>query len=192
MPPDGQTPGNETPERPVDALFTTVYEELRRLAARKLTAERSDHTLSATALVHEVYLKLADQGAAGRDRSQFLGVAAQAMRRILVDYARQHRALKRPPRAQQVSLAVLDSDTASLDIDQDDAERSDFLIALDDALSTLGGIEERLVRVVEYRFFAGLTERETADALGVTSRTVTRDWSRARGWLHQRLRVPHG
>jgi RNA polymerase sigma factor (TIGR02999 family) len=123
------------------------------------------------------------------NRAQFFSLAARAMRRILVDYARRCRARKRPPRKAQVSLAALEatgSPFAQFAVDED-AERADFLLALDEALDELRAIEGRLALVVEYRFFVGLTEPETADLLGVTVRTVARDWVRARGWLYQRL-----
>lgn len=163
-----------------DRLFPLVYEELRRIAHRQLGSERPGHTLGTTALVHEAYLKLVDQTRAQfTDRAHFFAVAAQAMRRILVDYARRHRALKRGGTAGRVSL----SDAALVA-----AERSDTLVALDDALTRLEGLDERLSRVVECRFFGGLTEDETAEALGVNARTVRRDWVKAKGWLVQALR----
>ncbi len=181
-------PDTGTP-RAMDELFATTYGELRALAERRLTSERGDHTLSATALVHEAFLKLSAQAGAYRDRRHFFAIAARAMRQILIDYARHHRALKRPQAAQQVSLSLLDATDASLIPNGDDAtERADFLLALDESLTALSALEERLAEVVEYRFFAGLTERETAELLGVAPRTVTRDWVRARGWLFQRLR----
>jgi RNA polymerase sigma factor (TIGR02999 family) len=174
----------------VDGLFAAVYPELRRLAHRRLGAERDGHTLSTTALVHEVYLKLASQRREVYDnRAQFFALAAQAMRRILVDYARRHRAGKRASAGPAVSLSALERTGA---IEQgaqveDATERAELILALDDALDALRAVEERLARVVEYRFFAGLTETETAELLGVTPRTAARDWVRARGWLYQRL-----
>ena len=162
----------------VDRLFPLVYEELRHIAHRQLGRERSDHTLSTTALVHEGYLKLVDQRRARwEDRAHFFAVAAQAMRRILVSYARRHRADKR--RGEMVQL----EDVVALADD-----RADLLLALDEALTQLSEVDERLARVVDCRFFGGLTEEETAEALGVTARTVRRDWVKAKGWLNQALR----
>jgi RNA polymerase sigma factor (TIGR02999 family) len=163
-----------------DRLFPLVYDELRRMAHRQLGAERADHTLETTALVHEAYLKLVDQTRAQlTDRAHFFAVAARAMRRILVDYARRHRALKRGAAAAPVSL----SDAALVA-----EERADTLVALDEALTRLAEVDARLSHVVECRFFGGLTEEETAEALAVTARTVRRDWVKAKGWLHRELR----
>lgn len=160
-------------------LFPLVYDELRRMAHRQLQGERPGHTLGTTGLVHEAYFKLVDQSRVEwLDRGHFFGVAAQAMRRILVDYARRYVALRRGGGLQQVSLEE----------DAIGVERSERLIALDEALVRLAALSERLGRVVECRFFAGLTEEETAEALGVTSRTVQRDWAKARGWLYLELR----
>ncbi len=172
--------------RELDKLFSTVYAELRRLAHRRLRSEAPGHTLNTTALVHETYLKLASQrGDAFGNRQHFFALAARAMRRILVDYARRARALKRPTAQQPVSLSALEASGAALASPSSAgvAERADLLMALDEALTQLAGIDERLARVVEYRFFAGMTEAETAELLGVTPRTVARDWVRARGWL---------
>jgi RNA polymerase sigma-70 factor, ECF subfamily len=159
-------------------LFPLVYEELRRLAHWQLQGEREDHTLNTGALVHETYLKLVDQPRVHwQDRGHFLRVAAWAMRRILVDYARRHRALRRGGGLKPIAL----EEEAAV------AERSDTLLALDEALERLASQNERLSRVVECRYFAGLTEEETAEALGVTPRTVQRDWAKARGWLLREL-----
>lgn len=164
----------------VDRLFPLVYEQLRRIAHHQLGRERPDHTLDTTALVHEAYLKLVDQTRAQwADRAQFFAVAARAMRRILVDYARRHRALKRGGERAQINL-----DDVALVADV----RAEALIALDEALVRLAELDERLSRVVECRFFGGLTEEETAEALAVTPRTVQRDWVKAKGWLYQALR----
>jgi RNA polymerase sigma factor (TIGR02999 family) len=163
-----------------DRLFPLVYEELQRIAHRQLGRERSDHTLGTTALVHEAYLKLVDRTRIQwDDRAHFFAVAARAMRRVLVEYARRHRALKRGAAPARVNL-----NDATLVADQ----RADILVALDDALSRLTEIDERVGRVVECRFFGGLTEEETAEALAVTPRTVRRDWVKAKGWLYQALR----
>ena len=161
-------------------LFPLVYDELRRIAHRQLGRERDGHTLDTTALVHEAYLKLVDQTRAEWiDRSHFFAVAANAMRRILVDYARSYRTDKRGGAPRRVSL------TDSMLVAE---ERADTLLAVDEALVELARIDERLSRVVECRFFAGLTEDETAAVLGVTARTVRRDWTKAKGWLHRTLK----
>jgi RNA polymerase sigma factor (TIGR02999 family) len=159
-----------------DRLFPLVYDQLRAAARRALARDAADRPLQPTELVHEAYLKLLGPlDVAFRDRAHFLSVAARAMRQILVDQARRRRAGKRGGGARAVSLHdgdwVLDAD-------------GDELLALDDAL---GRLEPRLRLVVEYRFFGGLTERETADVLGVTERTVQRDWARARAWLHKEI-----
>ena len=166
-----------------DRLANLVYDSLRAIAHRQLQAERPGHTLETTGLVHEAYLKLVDQRRAEwSDRAQFFAVAARAMRRILVDYARRHRALRRGGQLRQVALEETDAAAAAA------TARSEELIALDEALDRLQQLDERLSRVVECRFFAGLTEAETAEVLGVTARTVARDWVKARGWLFQELR----
>jgi RNA polymerase sigma-70 factor, ECF subfamily len=158
----------------MNRLFPLVYGELRRLAHWQLQNERADHTLDTAALVHETYLKLVDQPRVHwQDRGHFFRVAAWAMRRILVDYARRYRALRRGGGLRPIPL----EEEAAI------AERSDTLVALDEALERLASKNERLSRVVECRYFAGLTEEETAEALGVTPRTVQRDWAKARGWL---------
>jgi RNA polymerase sigma factor (TIGR02999 family) len=163
----------------MDQLFPLVYDELRRMAHRALQRERPDHTLGTTGLIHESYLKLVDQTRAGwRDRAHFYAVAALAMRRILVDYARRHRRSKRGGGRRAVSL---NESAVSLD------ERAENLLALDEALNRLGELNPRLGRIVEFRFFGGLTEQEIAEALGVTTRTVKRDWAKARGWLYEEL-----
>ena len=162
-----------------ESLFPLVYDELCRIAHRQMRRERLGHTLDTTALVHEAYFKLVDQTHADwTDRSHFFSVASNAMRQILVDYARRYRTDKRGGAPQRVSLtdAMLVAE-----------ERADTLLAVDDALKELARIDERLSRVVECRFFAGLTEEETAEVLGVTARTVRRDWTKAKGWLHRTL-----
>ena len=166
--------------RALDRLFALVYDELRRIAHQQLGRERHGHTLDTTALVHESYLKLVDQTrVAWTDRSHFLAIASQAMRRILVDYARQYRAEKRGGAPERVSL----TDTMLVV-----EHRADTLLALDEALNGLAELDHRLSRVVECRFFGGLSERETAEILGVNARTVRRDWIKAKGWLHRVLR----
>ena len=163
----------------IDRLFPLVYEELRRIARNRLRGEVTGHTLNTTALVHEAYLKLVDQTRADwRNRAHFLAVASMAMRRILIDHARRHRASKRGGERTRVPL-----DAANLSVE----ERAETLVALDEALTRLAETDERLARVVECRFFGGMTEEETAEALGVTSRTVRSDWATAKGLLHLSL-----
>ncbi|HWH53013.1 MAG TPA: ECF-type sigma factor [Gemmatimonadales bacterium] len=172
----------------LDRLFPVVYEELRRLAHRRLRSESPGHTLSTTALVNETYLKLAkERGGDFQSRERFFALAARAMRRILVDYARRHHAQKRMAQGERISLAGLEGTDALLVTAAQVTERADLLIGLDDALDRLAEVDQRLARVVEYRFFTGLTEEETAELLGVSSRTVKRDWARARGWLLHEL-----
>lgn len=160
----------------LDRLFPLVYEQLRAVAHNRLAAERADHTLNTTALVHETYVKLVDQTRVRwQDRSHFFAVAARAMRRILVDHARRHATARRGGSLQRVPL-----DVANLSL----RERADTLLEVDAALERLTKLDPRLGEVVEYRFFGGLTEDEIAEALGVTSRTVRRDWVKARGLLY--------
>lgn len=168
-------------------LMPLVYGELRRIAHRQLRAEADGHTLSTTAVVHEAYLRIADQpDAQWVDRAQFFAVAARTMRRILIDYARKHKAARRGgPQRARVDLDALElADSPSIAI----VERADSLLALDEAVDRLREVDERLARVVECRFFAGLSEAETAEALAVSQRTVARDWMMARAWLFQYLR----
>ena len=162
----------------MDDLAPLVYDALHAIAERHLRRERSGHTLTPTALVHEAWLRLAGQRADLRDRTHFLSVASRMMRRVLVDHARRGLAGKRAPDVRP----TLDLATASPD------EWAVTMIALDTALERLGAIDARLVRVVELRFFGGLTEEEAADVLGVSWRTVHRDWLRARAWLALALR----
>jgi RNA polymerase sigma factor (TIGR02999 family) len=162
----------------MDRLLPLVYEQLHRIAHRHLRAERLDHTLGTTGLVHETYLKLVDQTRAEwRDRTHFYRVASWAMRRILVDYARRHRSHRRGGDLVRVSL----------DQEVPLQQRGEFLIALDEALERLATVSQRLSQVVECRYFGGLTEVETAETLGVTARTVQRDWAKARSWLYLQL-----
>jgi RNA polymerase sigma factor (TIGR02999 family) len=163
----------------VDDLLPLVYAELRKLAQAYLQEEDAGHTLQATALVHEAYLKLIDQRTAGwHDRQQFLGVAAQAMRRILVDHARARGALKRGSPARRLPLDDM--------VDQLEHSATD-LVRLDAALQDLNEIAPQKARVVELRFFGGLSVDETAAVLGVSKRTVERDWTFAKAWLHANL-----
>ncbi len=168
-------------------LMPLIYGELRRIAHRQLRAEHSGHTLSTTAVVHEAYLRLANQpDAQWVDRSQFFAIAARTMRRILIDYARKHKAARRGGADQaRMDLDALElANAPALAV----AERAESLLALDEALDRLRLVDDRLARVVECRFFAGLTEAEIAEALGVSPRTVARDWSMARAWLFEQLR----
>jgi RNA polymerase sigma-70 factor (ECF subfamily) len=160
-------------------LIPLVYDELHRLARHQMRNERSDHTLQATALVHEAYLRLVNQSdRTWQNRAHFIGVAAQVMRRILVDYARARRATKREGMLQRVPL-----EEPLLFTEQ----QSEELLALNDALERLAQIDARQSRVVELRFFGGLTVDETAESLGMSSKTVKRDWSVARAWLHREV-----
>ncbi len=174
----------------MERLIPLVYAELRRMAHHQLAAEPAGHTLSTTALVHEAYLRLADQGpSAWVNRAQFFALAARAMRRVLVDYARRRQAARRGGPAQRpVSLedaeAGADADALTL------AARGEELLALDQALERLSAIDPRAARVVECRFFGGLTENETAETLGVSTRSVAGDWLMARGWLYRALSEP--
>lgn len=164
----------------LDRLFPLVYHQLREAAQRAIGRERVGHTLQPTALVHEAYLKLVGGGAIpARDRAQFQAIAARAMRQILVDHARRHRADKRGGGA---ALAELPEDVAA-----NGGLPTDELVALSDALDRLSAVSPRLRSVVEMRFFAGLEEREIAVALGVTTRTVERDWVKARAWLYREV-----
>jgi RNA polymerase sigma-70 factor (ECF subfamily) len=163
-----------------DQLLPIVYEELRRQASRYLSRERSDHTLQPTALVNEAYMRLAEQRRVRwQDRGQFFALAATVMRRLLVDHARQHGASKR---GAACTIPLGDGDVLALapapDVD---------VLALNDALTELAAIDPLRMRLIELRFFAGLTTEETAEALGVSSATVTRGWRLARAWLHTRL-----
>jgi RNA polymerase sigma factor (TIGR02999 family) len=168
----------------MDRLMPLVYDQLRRVAHRQLGAEPTGHTLSTTALVHEAYLKLVDQTRAQwQDRAHFFAIASRAMRRILIDYARRHRALRRGGLPDGTPPTPVSLDDVELPV----AERAEALLALDEALDRLEQFDARLAEVVECRFFAGLTEAETAAALGVSQRTVAREWAVAKGWLYQEL-----
>ena len=160
----------------LDRIVPLVYDELRQLAARQLRRERAGHTLHATALVHEAYVKLAGGGAVeAADRGHFMAIAARAMRQVLVDHARRRNAEKRGGGWEQTTLS--DGD-APLEFQPDE------LLALDQALEEL---DERQRQVVECRFFAGMEEEEIAAVLGVSARTVRRDWVKARAWLYRSL-----
>ncbi len=162
------------------ALVPLVYKHLRAMAHNHLRHERADHTLNTTALVHEAYLKLIDQSRVQwQNRAQFYALAAQAMRRILLMYARSRNRQKRGGGQQPLPL-----DEALIL----PAARAEVLIDLDEALTRLEALDERMVRVVECRYFGGLTIEETAEALNVSPATVKREWRAARAWLHEALR----
>lgn len=166
------------PEAPA-RLMPLVYEELRQLARQYLQRERPDHTLQATGLVHEAYLRLVDQSTTTwQNRAHFFGVAAQVMRRILVDYARSHRAEKRGGGWDKL---VFDEALAP------SAERSIDLVALDDALKDLLAFDPRQSQIVELRFFGGLTNEEIGEILDVSPRTVKREWRMAKAWLRREI-----
>jgi RNA polymerase sigma factor (TIGR02999 family) len=160
-------------------LVPVVYQELRRMASRYMSGERPNHTLQTTALVHEAYLRLLDsRQVRWQNRGHFFAVSAQLMRRILVDFARSRRTQKRGAGADRVTL-----DEAV----HGGAERDRDLVALDDALETLSTVDDRKAKVVELRFFGGLSVEETGDALGISADTVMRDWKLAKAWLFREL-----
>ena len=162
-----------------DRLLPLVYDELRQIARRQLRREFREHTLLTTGLVHEAYLKLVGQAAVDwQGRAHFYGVAARAMRQVLVDYARRRQAGKRGGDWQRVSLT---RNQIGFEVPMAD------LLALDRALDELDEVDSRLRQVVEYRFFAGMTEIEIGEILGLNPRTVRRDWVKARAWLYRRL-----
>jgi RNA polymerase sigma factor (TIGR02999 family) len=162
-----------------DQLIPLVDKELRTLADRYMRQERPDHTLQTTALVNEAYVRLIDVNRiAWQSRTHFLAVAAQTMRRILVDFARRR---GRQKRGGELVLVTLDE---ARDVGQ---ERATDLVALDDALTALAAFDDRMSQVVELRFFGGLTVEETADALRVSPETVMRDWKTAKAWLLREL-----
>lgn len=164
----------------LDKLMPLVYEELRRMAARSLRKERQGHTLQTTALIHEAYLKLIDQrDAKWQNRAHFFAIAAQAMRRILVDHARERHREKRGGGAENLPI-----DEAAFVASK---EKSVDLIALDEALTRLAKFDERQAKVVELRYFSGLDIDETAEVLGISNATVRRDWNIAKAWLRQEI-----
>ena len=170
---------NQGDQAALDQLLPMVYDELRKLARSYLRRERSDHTLQATALVHEAYLRLIDQNqVTWQNRAHFFGIAAQMMRRILVNHALAKRTDKRGGLQQKLSLdeAISFADKRELD-----------LIALDDALKGLEEVDPKKSRLVELRFFGGLTIEETAEVFGVSHATVERDWRTAKAWLRREL-----
>ncbi len=164
----------------LDALLPLVYAELHRQASRYLRRERRDHTLQTTALIHEAYLKLIDQREVNwQNRAHFFGIAAQAMRRILVDYARGRHRAKRGGIGEDLPL-----EEAKLVVSE---ERSIDLVALDEALTRLAEFEERQARIVELRYFSGLSIEETAEVLHISPATVKSDWNVAKAWLRHEI-----
>jgi RNA polymerase sigma factor (TIGR02999 family) len=167
----------------LDDLMPIVYEELRNIARRKLRSERPDHTLTTTALVHEAYLKLVRlDRIQWQSRAHFLAISAQAMRNILVNYALRRKRLKRGGDAQRVPF-----DAAELDVAELPVAEADRILALDAALEQLSTEDPRHARIVEYRFFGGMTIEETATALDISPATVKRDWALLRAWLGREL-----
>lgn len=163
----------------LDSLIPLVYNELRRIAQHYLRNERPGHTLQGTALVHEAYVRMIEQDLPEwQNRAHFFAVAAQLMRQILVDHARAHRSDKRGGGVCNLALDEADKDAFRVDID---------IIALDDALKTLSAMDPQQGKVVELKFFGGLSIEDTAEVLGVSSSTVKRDWITARAWLHREL-----
>jgi RNA polymerase sigma factor (TIGR02999 family) len=159
------------------ALLELLYVELRRLAQSRLAHERSDHTLQATALVHEVFLRIASDRPAGwQSKAQFFSAAAEAMRRILIEHARKHGRHRRGGGRERLSLNVLD---LAVEVNLDD------VLALDEAIGRLRAEDARAAQIVDLRYFAGLTVEETANALGLSERTVRREWAFARAWLYE-------
>lgn len=161
-----------------DRLFPLVYEELRQVARRALRRERPDHTMRPTELVHEAFLKLGSAEAPWQDRAHFFGVAARAMRQILVDHARRRMAGKRGGGMIATTLE---------DVGAEETLPPEEILALDAALDRLEKQDPRLRALVEYRFFGGLSDKEIAELLQISERTVNRDWAKARAWLHKEV-----
>jgi RNA polymerase sigma factor (TIGR02999 family) len=164
----------------VNEILPYIYDELRRLAGSYLRRERSDHTLQPTALVHEAYMKLVDQRQVKwQNRAHFFGIAAQVMRRILMDHARKHKAEKRGGDADKLPL-----EDEILVISHDSSSQ---LLALDEALKTLAELDPNKAKIVELRYFGGLSIEETAEVLGVSVPTINRQWRTAKAWLYSQL-----
>jgi RNA polymerase sigma factor (TIGR02999 family) len=177
--PDVLTELRSKAQHSLDQVVALTYQELRAIAHRRLAARGPGGTLSTTALVHEAYLKLVDQSRAGwQDLAHFRALASLAMRHVLVDRARERSALKRGGVHRQITL---DDEVMGLE------DQAEMLLQLNDALERLATVDPRLARVVDCRFFGGLTEQETAEALGLTTRTVQRDWVKARVLLRRLL-----
>lgn len=167
----------------LESLIPLVYGELRSLALHYLRQERSDHTLQATALVHEAYVRLAGHGPpALENRAHFFGIAARLMREILVEYARGRAAAKRGGGAGTIAIDAAENIALPVNMD---------VLRLDDALTALARLDERQSRIVELRFFSGLSIDETAEVLGISPATVSRDWTTARAWLHREMSGPN-
>ena len=164
----------------LENLLPLVYDELRRLARSYLQRERSGHTLQSTALVHEAYIRLVDQDVSWQSRAHFFGIAAQMMRRILVDHARGKNAAKRGDGACVVTLDEAIAGTGSRDVN---------ILALDEALERLAKLDPQQSRIVELRFFAGLSIEETGEVLGISPATVKRDFAMAKAWLHREMQA---
>lgn len=163
----------------LDQLMPIVYDELRRQAARYLRREQAGHTLQTTALIHEAYVRLVDQrNMQWQNRAHFFGIAAQMMRRILVDHARSKKRVKRG--GSEIRVSLDDANVAAKGQDLD-------VVALDQALERLAQIDEQQSKVVELRFFSGLSVEETAEVMSISKSTVKRDWSMAKAWLHREL-----
>lgn len=170
-------------ENALKTLGPLVYQELRRMARSYMKRERQDHTLQSTALVHEAYMRLVDQRVAWQGREHFFAIAAQMMRRILVDHAKKNRSAKRGAGARPLSLAEPLVVAAKPDKD---------LVALDEALERLAKHDPQRSRIVELRFFAGLSNEESAAVLGISQATVQRQWAGARAWLYRELNRKDG
>lgn len=180
----GRWQPDQDPGTDLESILPLVYDELRALARRQLQSERLDHTLQPTALVHEAYLRLVDQDRVDwQNQQHFLAVAAMAMRRLLVDHARGRNRLKRGGDQVRVTLSV-SLPVAALD-------QAAEIVAVDDLLETLAGVDERAARVVECRYFAGLSIEETAAALELSPMTVKRSWQLARAWLRKEMGADH-
>lgn len=163
----------------LEELMPLVYDELRGLAHHYLRQERSDHTLQSTALVHEAYMRLAGQNPPEwQNRAHFFGIAAHLMRQILVDYARSRRTAKRGANAPRLALDAAEALPQQTDVD---------VVALDRALQELSELDAQQGRIVELRFFAGLTIEDTSEVLGISPATVKRDWTTARAWLYRAM-----
>ena len=179
-----KSPGIPPLNTAVDGLFLAVYDELRRIAHRHLQHEPTGHTLTTTDLVHQAYLTLSEQTRAEwASRAHFMSVAATAMRRILIDHARSRLSVKRGGEMKRIPL-----ESAAPAVMQP----PDVLVALDEALDRLRTFDARQAQVVECRFFGGMTEDETAEALGIAVRTTRRDWVKARSWLYRELYADAG
>jgi RNA polymerase sigma factor (TIGR02999 family) len=172
--------GNKSAE---SQLGGAVYGELRRIASRHMRLERPGHTLQATALVNEAYMKLLVQDKDWQNRAHFFAVASSLMRRILVDHARARASVKRGGGAARVDLDAIQQDG----IFAAGPNKIEKLLILDEALSRLKLLDERHLRIVEMRFFGGMTDKEIADVLGLSERTIVREWGIARAWLHSEL-----